>query len=226
MATGQDLLDRMELINQELQLQSGEADVTRGLLALNVAQDVFESRAAGRPAIYGSTTPVGTVTTSASTETTAFPTGLLRLDRLQFIDPGTSRPAWDLVPIRRVGAHAWNQYWPLNIVSTSSSGRPRAYWTNRINIYWDPLPDATHTIRYYGFTPAAAITAGGTFAYEDIVMLPLAAFAVRLMRLGVDDSVGDHARLAEEYFDPVLDQLAGFQRDGAVGLEYSEVHST
>lgn len=226
MATGQSLLDRMELLNQELQLQSGEADVTRGLVALNVAQDCFEARAAARPTIYGSTTPVGTVTTAASTETTAFPSGVLRLDRLQFIDASTSRPAWDLVPLRRVGSHAWNRYWPINVVSTTSTGKPRAYWTNRINIYWDPLPDATHTVRYYGFTPAADITAGGTFAYEDIVMLPLAAFAVRLWKTGLDDQESSAARLAEEYFDPVLDQLGNFNRDGAVGLEYSDVHTT
>src|SRR3990167_2653125 len=226
MASGQDLLDRMELLNQELQLQSAEADVTRGLLALNVAQDVFEAQAALRPAIYGSTTPVGTVTTTINTETTAFPTGVLRIDRMQFIDPTTSRPAWDIYPIRRVGAHAWNTYWPLNLVSTSSTGRPRAYWTNRINIYWDPLPSGTHTVRYYGFTPAAAITAGGTFAYEDIVMLPLAAFAVRLWKTGLDDSEASAARLAEEYFDPVLDQLGNFNKDGAVGLEYTYTHDT
>ena len=226
MATGQSLLDRMELLNQELQLQSGEEDVTRGLLALNIAQDTFESRAALRPSIYGSTTPVGTVTTSASTETTAFPTGVLRIDRLQFIDPDTSRPAWDLVKIRRVGSHAWNRYWPINIVSTSSSGRPRAYWTNRINIYWDPLPSGTHTVRYYGFTPAADITAGGTFAYEDIVMLPLASFAVSIMSLGLGDSITDTMRLAEATFDPVLDSLSSFDRDGAIGLEYERTHST
>ena len=226
MATGQSLLDRMELLNQELQLQSGEADVTRGLLALNVAQDCFESRASTRQNIYGSTTPVGTVTTTVDTETTAFPTGVLRIDRMQFIDPATSRPAWDLSPIRRVGAHAWNRYWPINIISTSSTGRPRAYWTNRINIYWDPLPSGTHTVRYYGFTPATAITAAGTFAYEDSVMLPLASFAVRLMRLGIDDPTNEHSGLAETYFDAVLDSLASFNRDGPIGLEYTEVHDT
>ena len=226
MATGQSLLDRMELLNQELQLQSGEADVTRGLLALNVAQDCFESRASTRQNIYGSTTPVGTVTTTLETETTAFPTGVLRIDRMQFIDPDTSRPAWDLQPIRRVGAHAWNRYWPINITSSTSTGRPRAYWTNRVNIYWAPLPSGTHTVRYYGFTPAAAITAGGTFAYEDGVMLPLASFAVRLMRLGIDDPTNEHRGLADTYFDEVLDSLSSFNRDGPVGLEYSEVHNT
>jgi hypothetical protein len=52
--TGQTLLDTMELLNQELQLQSGEADVVRGLLALNIAQDHFEASAAKRPNIFGS----------------------------------------------------------------------------------------------------------------------------------------------------------------------------
>ena len=226
MANGQSLLDRMELLNQELQLQSGEEDVTRGLLALNIAQDCFEARAAMRQDIYGSTTPVGTVTTTLDTETTAFPTGVLRIDRMQFIDPSTSRPAWDLSPARRVGSHAWNRYWPINLTSSSSTGRPRAYWTNRINIYWDPLPSGTHTVRYYGFTPASDITAAGTFAYEDIVMLPLASFAVRLMRVGVDDPANEHLGLAEDYFDRVLDSLARYNRDGPVGLEYSQVHET
>src|SRR3990167_4602633 len=139
----------MELINQELQLQSGEVDVTKGLLALNVAQDYFESQAALRPDMFGSGS--STVTTSANTETTAFPSGVLRIDRLQFLDPSTSRPSWDLKPIRRTGGHAANSFWPQAVTSTTSTSRPRAYWTNGTNIYWDPLPDATHTVRYYGF---------------------------------------------------------------------------
>ena len=79
MASGQDLLDLMELLNQELQLQTGEENVARGLVALNAAQDAFEGLAALRPKILGSRT--GTVTTAANTETTAFPSGLLRVDR-------------------------------------------------------------------------------------------------------------------------------------------------
>jgi hypothetical protein len=86
MATGQDLLDRMELLDPELQLQSGETDVNRGLLALNVAQDHFESVVAIHPDLMGGA--YGTVATAASTEITAFPTGLLRLDDLWMIDSG------------------------------------------------------------------------------------------------------------------------------------------
>ena len=38
----------MEVFDQTLQLQSGQADVTRGLLALNTAQDLFEALIASR----------------------------------------------------------------------------------------------------------------------------------------------------------------------------------
>src|SRR3990170_3160975 len=102
MATGQSLLDRMELLDQELQLQSGENDVTRGLLALNVAQDYLETLLAVIPQVSGDNTT--TVVTAASTETTAFPTGYLRIDRMQWIDPATSRPSGpDLVQLGYVG---------------------------------------------------------------------------------------------------------------------------
>ena len=222
MATGQSILDRMELVNQELQLQSGENDVTRGLLALNVAQDYFESQAALRPKLLGS--GVGTVTTADDTETTTFPSGLLRIDRLQFIDATTSRPAWDVLPIKRVGGHARNQFWPSNLISSNSGGKPRAYWTNGTLIYWDPLPDATHTVRWYGLSAASDITAGGTFAYPDVVLFPLATFAVRVLKLGVDDAQQDIALLAQTVFEPVLDLLGNFNRDGFTELEYTEVH--
>jgi len=87
--TGQNLLDRMELVNQELQLQAGEADVVRGLVALNVAQDYLESLLASRGKSFIGTTP-GNVVTAANTETTAFPAGVLRIDRMQVLDATTS----------------------------------------------------------------------------------------------------------------------------------------
>lgn len=219
--TGQDILDRMELLNAELQLQSGEQNVTKGLLALNVAQDFFESVAATRAKIFGSS--VGTVTTAASTETTAFPTGLLRVDRLQLLD-SNNLPVWDLVPSRRAGGHRPSAYWPLNMFITSISGKPTRYWTNGTSIYWDPLPNDAHTVRWYGFQAASNITAGGTFAYPDIVALPLASFAVRLYKLGLDDKTEDLSTLAVETFSKTLDTLSSAQRDGASGLEYTQVH--
>ena len=219
--TGQDLLDRMELLNAELQLQSGETDVTRGLLALNVAQDYFESLAALRGKIFGSAT--GTVQTSASTESTAFPTGVLRIDKLQLLD-SSSLPKRTLTPRKKVGSHRLTANWPYNLIQTTSTGEPTAYWTNGTSIYWDPLPSGTSTVRWYGFQVASNITAGGTFAYPDIVAFPIAAFACQIIKLGLEDSTQDIGSMAAGAFKPVLDTLTLFQRDGAASLEYTETH--
>lgn len=220
--TGQTLLNVMELLNQELQLQTGEADQTRGLLALNVAQDYFESLAAQKKGILGS--GVGTVTTSANTETTTYPTGLLRVDRLQLLN-SSSKVEAELTKLKRVGGHALNLTWPLNLLTSTSPGKPYAYWTNGSLIYWAPLPDTTYTIRWYGFQAAPDITAAGTFAYPDIVSFPLASFAVKLFKSGLDDPIQDISQIAFESFKSTLDALTNFDRDGASGLEYTRVHT-
>jgi hypothetical protein len=219
--TGQGLLDRMELLNQELQLQPGEADVTRGLLALNVAQDYFESLAAVRKGVLGSTK--GTVVTVDATESTAFPAGVLRIDRL-FLLNGT-RPVRELRRLQRTGGQAANNSWPNNLLSNGASGTPVAYWTDGSLIYWEPLPAGVSTIRWHGFQTVSDLSASGTFAYPDIVALPLAAFAARLMKSSVDDSPQDVAQVAVETFTPVLNALSMFNRDGASGLEYTQSHS-
>jgi hypothetical protein len=220
--TGQGLLDRMELLNQELQLQSGEADVTRGLLALNVAQDYFESLAALRPQILGSST--GTVATVNATETTSFPTGLLRIDRLQLLD-SSDRVVRDVYPLQRVGGHRMSQFWPLNITSSSTSGAPRYYKAFASALYWTPLPDAAYNVRWYGFARASDITAAGIFAYDDGVALPLASFAAQLMKTGVGDEVSDLQGLAMGTFSTILDTLSQTNRDQAPGLAYTQVHT-
>lgn len=224
MALGQALLDLMESVDQELQLQAGEADVTRGLAALNAAQDYFESLAAQRPKILGSTS--GTVTTSANTETTAFPSGVLRIDRLQYINSTTSRPSWTLDPIQEPGGHVASLRWPLSLGVMSGTGKPVGYHTNGLLIYWDPLPDGTHTVRWHGFKAADAITAGGTFAYPDLCMLPFASFAARIMKEGLGDDVAGLQNLAMGLFGPALDALARFWRHRAEKLEYTRVHTT
>ena len=81
MATGQTILDLMEGLDASLQLQASESGVTKGLIAANAAQDYLESLLALQPNNYGST--FSTVTTTPDTESTTFPSGLLRLDRLQ-----------------------------------------------------------------------------------------------------------------------------------------------
>jgi hypothetical protein len=222
--TGQTLLDTMELLNQELQLQPGESDVSRGLLALNIAQDYFESLVATRVNVLGSQT--GTVLTVNATETTTFPSGVLRIDRLQLLDSTTLLPSSDLVPVRRAGGHVGSSYWPLNILASPSPGAPGAYWANGTNIYWSPTPNGVYTIRWYGFKQATDITASGTFLYPDIVRLPICAFATRMLKMGVDDAAQDVSGLGQEAFKGIIETLSMFNRDGAVGLEYSEVHDT
>lgn len=219
--TGQSLLNIMELLNAELQLQSGETDSARGLLALNVAQDYFESVAAQRPQIFGS--GVGTVVTATNVETTTYPAGLLRIDRIQLLD-ANNKPVSNLVPIRKAGGHI-NGSWPLNLFA-AGTGLPSSYWTNGTLIYWSPLPSGVSTLRWYGFPSAADITAVGTFSYPDIVSLPLASFAARIIKAGVDDDAKDLASVALESFTQVLDALGNVQRDGAVDFEYTRSHTT
>lgn len=222
--TGQTLLDTMEVLDQEFQLQTSEADVVRGLIALNRAQDFFETLAAKEGKILGDTT--ATVTSSTSTETTAFPTGFIRLDRIQFIDPTTSLPTYDLDNLDHTGSHIANSRWPLQLFTSSNPGTPDAYYTNGRLIYWSPLPDATHTFRVYGFKHADDITASGTFSYDDGLCLPMASFAVKLLRMGVDDAVGTLDALAKECFDEAIAGMRSVVRDGPGSFFYTRYHGT
>ena len=221
MATGQSMLDTMEVMDRGLQLQSGETGVTLALRALNASQDHFESMMALQPNVMGSS--VGTVTTSADTEATAFPTGLIRLDRVQFLDPDTSRPLWDLERVGPVGDYYGTS--PSVQFNATTTGRPARYWTNGSYIYWDPLPNATHTIRYYGMKVADDITAAGTFAYPDMVMLPIVTFAVNLLRVGKDDDTTPITQVGMQVFGPVIQTMARFNRDRPPGYDYRYVHT-
>ena len=223
MATGQTLLDTMELLDQELQLQPGEVDVVRGLTALNRSQDYFESLLATRPKALGST--VGAIQTVANTESTAFPTGVLRLDRISLLSGSGGRPLYDLGKNQRAGTMGSADVWPFSFVSTTASGRPTSYKANGGAIYWNPLPDTVYYLRWEGFQVASDISASGTFAYPDIVILPLASFAVKLFKLGVDDAAEQVDKIAQEIFRPCLDALSRFNRDGGVGLEFRHSHT-
>lgn len=224
MATGQSLMDLMEVMDRGLQLQSGETGVTLGLRALNAAQDYFESLLALEPNVMNST--VGTVTTAADTETTTFPTGLLRIDRLQYIDPATSRPAWDLDRVGYTGDYFTSGLMsPTLQYNITTTGKPVRYWTNGTNIYWDPLPDATHTVRYYGFKAATDITAGGTFAYPDIALMPVATYATNLLRIGKDDDPQGTMATGAQVFTSTIAALSRFNRDRTPGYDYRYFHT-
>jgi hypothetical protein len=224
--TGQSLLDIMEDLNNELQLQTSEAHTVRGLRALNTAQDHFETLAANDPNTLGSNT--STVVTAASTETTAFPTALIRVDAVWFIDPDTSLPVYELEPIEGAGAHALDLPWPLLQTRAVTSGRPSGYWTNGSTFYWQPLPDAVHTLRWYGWQRQTAITAGGTFLYDDGVAEALAALAVEILRIGFNDtaSVTVISHLAREVLHDVLKMMRRFQRRRPQGRTYEYMHTT
>lgn len=221
--TGQTLLDTCEVLNQELQLQSGEVDVVRALRALNIAQDFFEAQLGGYPNVCGSGS--GTITATANTETTAVPTGLIRLDTLTLLD-ANSRPRYDLIPDKNARIGANRRWWMLSGTFASSPGALRSYYTNGNNIFWRPIPSTTQSVRWHGLTPAADITAGGTFAYNDIAALPIASFAVHLLAMGVADSVQDLTSLASAVFTPVIKTLAGLNQAGADGLVYDYNHTT
>jgi hypothetical protein len=72
---------------------------------------------------------------------------------------------------------------------------------------------------------ADAITAGGTFSYPEIVMLPIVQFAVRMLRIGKDDEAGPVIDLGNQIFGPVIQMLARFNRDRAPGYDYRYSHT-
>ncbi len=223
MATGQTLLNLVEVLHPELQNQPGEADVTKSLLALNMAQDYMESLLAAEPELMGD--GVGNISTTAQIESTAFPANVLRIDKLQYLDPTTLLPVYDLEDLKKAGGHVNNSPWPINLVATSGA-QPQAYYTNGTRIYWAPLPDNTYTIRWYGFKTADDITAGGTFAYRDICMNPLATMAARIVRIGLDDAADQLEKLAGDLFKPVITVLSNFRRERAPGYTYRNFHRT
>ena len=223
MATGQTLLDWMEILFPELQLQTGEADVTKGLLALNAAQDMLETHMAQYADIFGGS--VSTISTTASQEYTTYPSGVLRVDALDVLKAdGTVE--YRITPAKETGGHAFNRPWPWNVYIATDSGKPSRFWTNGTRIYWDPIPDDVYTIRVYGLSAAADITAVGTYAYPDITILPVATLASKFIRIGLDDPVDNYAQLAQETFNPVLDALSGFNRTGPSEYIYTRSHTT
>lgn len=226
--TGQTLLNYMEILFPELQLQTGESDVTKGLLALNIAQDGFEALVAQEPEIHCGTTAgvPGTVTTTQDQEYTTYPAGLLRLDRLQYISPVSSLPMWNVERIETPGDHSISWPFALSTSSPLTSGVPVRYWENGTRIYWSPTPNTTHTIRYYGFVAAADITAAGTFTYPDVVALPVASLAVRIIKVGLDDEAGDVSGIAKAFLEPAIKTLANHNRDNARMLRYRYIHRT
>lgn len=221
--TGQDLLNYMEVLHPELQNQVGEADVAKALLALNMAQDYMESILAQQPDLLGDKT--GPLTAPSQVEKTRFPSDVLRLDALQLLSTVTGLPLYTLDDIRKTGGQVSPDLYPILDTITTGS-RPLAYYTDGSYVYWAPVPDQDYSLRWYGFQAQADLTASGTYNYADVTMLPLAVFAVRIIRTGLDDDITNYAKMATETFEPVVNLLGNFQRQRGAGFQYRYQHTT
>lgn len=222
--TGADLLTRMRVIKNELEIDANGDDEVTALAALDMAQDYLEAVAASMPKI-GQTK--STVLTVADTETTAWPATLKRLDSLWYIDASTSLPAWEILPIDEAGGHSPTTPWPFNLTTTPSTGAPRLYAYDTEYFYWLPKPDTAYTIRVYGLYSKTNLTSRSiTFGWPDEVSVPLAGFACKLLSMGVDDSADVLDSLAEETFVPVLRSMRKRVRQAPVGRHYTTYHTT
>lgn len=217
-----DVLDAMGILDNELDVSSGGADESRAITAAGMAQDAFESVVAGIPEVLGT---VGTLTTSASGETTTWPATLMRVDSIWMIT--NSLPAYQLQEIQDVGGQAnVNPFYPFGAYSVSPSA-PQGYFTNRANFYWQPIPDAIYTIRVYGYYQKTALTVRSqTMEIPNQVKSPLASFAVRMMSIGVGDDEEETRRLANELYTPVIKMLQSPTVQRPQSRVYSRMHTT
>lgn len=218
------ILSKMSVLDNELDISSGGADETRAISALDMAQDMFEVILANHPDLLGTVANTATV---ANTEATAWPTGLMRIDTMWYIDPTTSLPAWEINVIQDVGGHAVGVGFPFNVGLMGSKGAPVGVYTNRANLYWKPLPDAVYTVRINGLYSQTDITTRAqTFAYPDQVSNPMAAYANRLLSIGVADPTDDLKSLADEMFAPAINMLRQPTRQRPQSRQYSRMHTT
>ena len=221
------ILSRMQVLDNELDTASGGADETRAISALDMAQDAFEIYIANHPDLLGT---AANTTTTADTETTTWPTGLMRIDTMWKMDTAASPnvPEYEIDVIQDVGGHRASVTWPWGFTGSNlSRGAPRGCYTNRAALYWSPLPDATYTVRIYGlYAKTDLASRAATFEYPDQVSLPMAAFAVRCMKIGVADPADALQGLADELYAPTLNMLRQPTRQRAQSRQYSQVHTT
>lgn len=217
-----DIFDLMEMLDNELETESGGVDAADALIAAIQAQHYLEVLAASMPRVLQSTVDV---VTAASTETTTWTSSILRLDALWLLD-SNSRPIRKMTRIDEVGGHVPNLPWPVQ-VSEVGTGAPGAYYGNMANFYWLPTPDGVHSLRVYGFIEQSRFASrSSAVSYPYRLHLPMAQFAVKLLALGVSDDTIDLDGLAAQVYTPALRQLRKFDRSGPHGRHYTEHHTT
>lgn len=220
-----DLLNLMALLDNELEVGSGQDDEAGAVLALTHAQHHFETVAASLPRVLGTAT---TLVTTANTETSAWATSLLRLDAMWRLDLQTGKPVAKLEDVGSIGGHVPALPWPLQITLNPGTGAPIGYFADMANFYWLVTPDTGYTMRLYGLVEQAEfVDRTSAFNYPNRVKLPMAQFANKLLTIGVGDGI-DQAldNLAVQVFKPLLRQLRKFDRSGPKSRIYSQPHLT
>lgn len=215
-----DLLGDMQVLNNELRTGAGEVDEVRAVRALSMAQHFFEAHAATRGRVLGSTINVAQ---SAQTETTPWPSSLLRLDAVWLLD-ANGRAIRSLDNIDHIGEHVPSLPWEITL-SDSAIGVAGGYVADMESFWWFPLPSGATSIRLYGLIEQPEFaTRNSTFGRPLRCKLPLASLAVKLMRMSVDDDTTTVDSWVAATLAPLWKGLQGFDRTGAHARVYTQVH--
>lgn len=222
-----DVLDIMEILDNELEVQAGEADEGRAITALNMALMQFDTIASMNPGIEQQT---GGFSCRASGEFTTWPLNLLRLDALWRLDAATGDQVYELENLQHAGGHTYTNVsnWLLALsVAGPLTGAPIAFAASGRRFYWAPKPDAIYPFRAYGYfrSPRARLRTNGWY-HGDELMLPAATMAVRMMSLGVGDDDHDLQTLAGQVYSPLVRSLRKAVRLGPTGRVYTQWHTT
>ena len=224
------LLGDMTVFDNELQVEADAVDEARAIRAINIVQRWFEAIAAGDGEAFQT---YGTITQTANTEVTSWPTDLLRLDDLWLMDTTVTPnlPTARLDPIYETGGHRPSTVGITEIVALSlATGKPSRYWATQPpggKIFWEQIPDAANTIRWYGMVAATAYTArSDTFSYPPSCATVFSQQAAKLLRIGRDDSVSDLRVEAAGSLRDALHASRNWRSTGPVGRAYQDVHTT
>lgn len=221
-----DVLALMPLFDNGLRVGVGEPDEARAVLALTTGQHYFETLCATLPRAFQ--TAVDTLQTTAHTESTAWPSALLRLDAIWLLDATTNLPIRRLHRIDEVGGQVPALPWPLQLTYSAGVGDPAGYYANMAQFYWLPVPATTgQKFRIYGlFEQAEFATRASNFLYPARCKSVFAEFAAKLLKNAVGDDSTDIDGLAAAIYKPLLKQLRKFDRSEPHGRYYSEIHTT
>lgn len=225
--TLQTLFDRMMLYDNQLDLIAGGDDVARGLTATNLVQDWYELEA-GRVADIHQT--INTFTTTANVEFTTWPTNLLRADNFYLLDSNGNQLR-ELDPVDTIGGHRPGYPWPMVDMETATvlPGAPWEFYGTQQGglIFWNPTPNAVHTIRAYGLWAVADYTAAAnTFLYPDSVALALVPHAVEIIRVGLERDFSAHQSAARLAFRDLIKTFMKAIHVAAQSRTYAEIHET